>query len=404
MTDLPAQARVVIVGAGPAGLSAAITLRGLGITDLIVLERDATAGGIPRHCGHYPYGLREWGRLMTGPAYAARLVAQARAAGVRIATGVSVTGLHPGPAVCVTSAAGVGRIAADLVLLTTGIRESSRAERFIGGTKPAGVLSTGALQGLVYLAGQRPFRRPVILGTELVGFSALLTCRHAGIAPAGMVEPGPRATARWPSALFPALQGVPLWRDTQVVAIEGRDQVEAVLLDGPAGQRRVVADGLIVSGRFRPEATLLAGSHLTRDPGTGGPEVDALGRLSDPAFFAAGNLLRPVETAGRCWAEGRAVARAMARALAGPLPAPGPRIVVEGPLSWVMPQRAGAPDGAALDALQLRVRGPVRGYLSLLVDGVAMAGRPLTALPERRITLPLPMAGGQVTVRLEGSR
>ena len=48
----------------------------------------------------------------------------------------------------------------------------------------------GALQAMVYLAGQAPFRRPVIVGTELVSFSALLTCRHAGIRPAAMIESG----------------------------------------------------------------------------------------------------------------------------------------------------------------------------------------------------------------------
>src|SRR3546814_11836007 len=63
------------------------------------------------------------------------------------------------------------------LLLATGVRETSRAARLIGGARPLGVVTTGALQSLVYLAGRRPFERPVILGTELVSFSALLTCR-----------------------------------------------------------------------------------------------------------------------------------------------------------------------------------------------------------------------------------
>ena len=83
------------------------------------------------------------------------------------------------------------------------MRETSRAARLIGGEKPGGVMSTGALQGIVHLNRQRPFQRPVILGTELVAFSALLTCRHAGITPLAMVEPAtgsPRVARRsgWP--------------------------------------------------------------------------------------------------------------------------------------------------------------------------------------------------------------
>ena len=94
-------ADVVIVGAGPAGLAAAAELRRLGVPRVVVLEREAAAGGIPRHCGHYPFGMREFHRVLRGPDYAARLVALATAAGVEIRTRTSVTALHPGgQAVC----------------------------------------------------------------------------------------------------------------------------------------------------------------------------------------------------------------------------------------------------------------------------------------------------------------
>ncbi|MDO1994571.1 NAD(P)-binding protein, partial [Escherichia coli] len=55
-------------GAGPAGLAAAIERRRQGVARVCVLERAGEAGGIPRHCAHPPFGLREHGRLLTGPA------------------------------------------------------------------------------------------------------------------------------------------------------------------------------------------------------------------------------------------------------------------------------------------------------------------------------------------------
>lgn len=154
--QVPDQVDVLIVGAGPAGLAAAAVLAPR--WRVLVVDREPVAGGIPRHCGHYPYGLREFRRLMKGPAYAAALVATAARAGAQIATGVSVTALHTGPRVTVTTDAGQQDIAATRVLLATGCRESSRAQRLIGGEKPGGVISTGALQGLVYLEHRRPFR------------------------------------------------------------------------------------------------------------------------------------------------------------------------------------------------------------------------------------------------------
>ena len=51
---------VIIVGGGPTGLSAAKRLSELGIKNVVVLEREAEAGGVPRHCGHLGFGWPSW--------------------------------------------------------------------------------------------------------------------------------------------------------------------------------------------------------------------------------------------------------------------------------------------------------------------------------------------------------
>jgi thioredoxin reductase len=401
---LPTEADVIIIGAGPAGLAAAAWLGQRGGLRILVLDREAEAGGVPRHCSHSPYGLREFRRLLTGPSYAKALVRQATAAGAQIRTGVSVTRLAPGPRIEVTSDAGPATLTARAVLLATGARETTRAERLIGGTKPQGVLSTGALQ-LLLASGHIPFRSPAILGTELVAFSALLSCRLAGIRPVAMLEPGSRTTARWPTGLFPRLQGIPLLFGTDVTGIEGEARVSGLRL---STGKAMAADGLIVTGQFRPDAPLLAGSPVRVDPGTGGPEIDQFGRCSEPGFFAAGNLLRGVETAGWCWAEGQAVAGSIHAHLTGRLsPDPGRPITLRGPISAHVPQRI-APGPApsdtgpriGLDALQLRVSDAVSGRLGLWQDGSEIAGRVLHGRPERRILLPLPRAGAATEVSL----
>jgi len=383
--------QVAVVGGGPAGLSAATELARQGI-DVLVLERNGEAGGIPRHCGHPPFGMREFGRVLRGPEYARRLVARAEDVGVRFLRPASAVALRPGGELVITSETGLGRLQARAVLLATGVRETTRAGRLIGGTKPAGVLNTGALQGLVYLAGQAPFRRPVILGSELVSFSALLTCRHAGIRPVAMVEPGPRPLAWRASTLLPLVLGVPCHFGTQVEAVSGSERVQSVVLRAGSRTWEVSADGLIVSGGFVPEASLIEASHLSMDSGTGGPIVDAFGRCSDPAYFAAGNLLRPVETAGWSWAEGRAVAQSIAQALGRGLPDPSEAVelVAEGTaLRYVMPQRLTPPSAAGLQQLQLRVSRPVAGTLSLRHDGRELWRQRLRVLPERRVVVPL---------------
>ncbi|UOM32916.1 NAD(P)/FAD-dependent oxidoreductase [Acuticoccus sp. I52.16.1] len=395
---------LAIIGGGPAGLGAALEARRLGLR-VVVLEREAEAGGIPRHCGHPPFGLREFGLPLTGPAYARRLVAATRAAGAEIRTHTAVVAIEPGPRLVLATPHGVDAVDARRVLIATGVRETTRAGRLIGGTKPGGVMNTATLQGLVYLNRQRPFVRPIIVGTELVAFSAILTLRHAGIRPLAMVEPTAHVTARWPSALLPRLLGIPLWRGTELVAIEGTERVTGVTLRSASGTRHVATDGVVLTGGFRPEATLVRQSHLTLDPATGGPEIDQFGRTCDPAIFAAGNMLHPVETAGWCHREGRAIAARIAESLAGALPPPEPalRLRPADGVLYAVPQRI-VPDARTTGAIQLRAAAPVRGRV-VVRTSASVRGPAVDTVPERRILMPLatipPDAAGEAEIAIE---
>jgi NADPH-dependent 2,4-dienoyl-CoA reductase/sulfur reductase-like enzyme len=390
-------AEVVVIGGGPAGLAAAVAAKRAGLKQVIVLEREGVAGGIPRHCSHSPFGMREFTRIYFGPAYARRLVEEALARGVEIRTNVTVTALKPGGGLVLATPDGVHDIAARRVILATGIRETPRSARLVSGDRPLGVLTTGALQCFTHLEGLKPFNRPVIIGSELVAFSALLTARGAGIRPVAMIEPASWTTARWPSALLPQLLGVELLLGTRLIEIVGSKRVEAVLVATGQEERRIECDGVLFTGEFTPAAELVRQSHLLLDENSGGPVIDQFGRCSDPMFFAAGNLLRPVETAGWCWAEGQRVGRDVARDLAGLLPDTGRSVsVVAGKdVKFVVPQRLipGVPG-----MLQLRVTRPVNGHIKIGGAGAPSHARRIAALPDRRVLLPI----GDVALPAEG--
>jgi thioredoxin reductase len=397
---------VAIIGGGPAGLAAAMALREAGITDVVVLEREASAGGTPRHCGHPPFGLREFGRVLSGPSYATRLVAEAEGAGVEIRLRQTVVRLHEGGTLDLATPNGQTRLTAKRVILATGVRETPRSARLIGGERPQGVINTGALQAYTYLEHLQPFRRPVIVGTELVAFSALLTCRKAGMKPVAMIEQRPRVTAWSPCALAPRLFGVRLLLATELVEIFGKTQVEGVRLRDVAGMRDVACDGVILSGRFVPAAELVRASHLHLDPGSGGPTVDQNGRCSDPAYFAAGNLLRAVETAGWSWREGRRIGRVVAQDLVSPaMPQRQVSIEHDAAVKLVVPQKLALPQqGIGFgEHLQLRVTDSVRGRLVVTANGQRIWQRRQQALPERRILIPiaaLPIPSDATSLRI----
>ncbi|MCF6317207.1 MAG: NAD(P)/FAD-dependent oxidoreductase [Marinosulfonomonas sp.] len=393
MIDLSTPIDVAIIGGGPAGLAAATVLKSAGVARVVVLERESETGGIPRHCGHPPFGMREFRRVLKGPAYARRLVERAVAVGVEVHCATTVIEARIGGALLLATPDGTPEIAARRVIYATGVREVPRAARLVGGMRVQGVVNTGALQSMVFLKQMRPFLRPVIVGTELVSFSAISTCRHAGIKPVAMIEAGKRATARWPTSVYPRLMGVALHLNTPLVGIFGDKTVAAIIVEDAAGVRReIVCDGVILSGQFTPESTLARMGHLAVDPATGGPAVDQFGRCSDPAYFATGNLLRPVETAGWSWNEGCQTGQRVADDLNGRLceAVETVSINVAGPvIKYAMPQRLVVGQTGGMGALQLRFNGDAKGQV-VAVSGGKIVGRwPVNTRRERRVLLPI---------------
>ena len=63
---------VLVIGAGPAGMAAAIAAKEAGVENLLVLEREQNMGGILRQCIHNGFGLHRFMEELTGPEYAQR--------------------------------------------------------------------------------------------------------------------------------------------------------------------------------------------------------------------------------------------------------------------------------------------------------------------------------------------
>ena len=81
---------ILVVGAGPAGLAAAIAAKKAGVDSLVVLEREENAGGILRQCIHNGFGLHRFKEELTGPKYAQRDIDTARELNIDVRTGVTV--------------------------------------------------------------------------------------------------------------------------------------------------------------------------------------------------------------------------------------------------------------------------------------------------------------------------
>jgi len=408
----PERADVAVIGGGPAGLAAATSLCKSGVNKVVVLERESEPGGIPRHARHQGFGLRDLHRSLSGPRYAARWAEFAGSGGADLRTETQVTGWAETGALELTSPHGRSLLEARAVVLATGCRERPRAARLVPGSRPDGVLTTGALQQLVYLHGERPGTQAVVVGAEHVSFSALLTLSHGGARAVAMVTEHARHQTFAAFRAGAALRfRTPLLTRTALTRILGRTRVEEVeLTDLDTGEmRRLACDLVVFTADWIPdhELVVLAGAAL--DPGTRGPAIDASFRTTRRSLFAAGNVLHGAETADIASLSGRAAAESVVRYLRDDAwPASHVAIECAAPLAWIAPNVVTSAEAHSHPAFRLRARELLgTRQVEISQDGRSLwRGRVKRLLPGRSARLPggwtaaVDVGGGPVVIRV----
>jgi glycerol-3-phosphate dehydrogenase len=258
--------RVVIVGAGAAGLSAALAAHREGIRDILVIDRQGSLGGILPQCLHEGFGMRLLAHETTGPRYAEWLMGRFAATGMPVLPSTSVIGLRSegeGALLTVAGPHGVQERAADAVVLATGCRERPIGSLQVAGPRPAGVLTAGAAQRMVNLAGWDVGQRIVVLGSGDVGMIMARQLKLANREVLAVVEREPACGGlAWNRRRCLDAHGIPLVLGATVRRLHGHGRlsgIDVAMLDGSRSWR-LDCDTLITSLGLIPELELARGA------------------------------------------------------------------------------------------------------------------------------------------------
>jgi len=297
---------VLVIGAGPAGLAAAVAAKDEGAANVLVLERDDAPGGILQQCIHNGFGLHRFKEELTGPEYAQRYVDLAAERNIPIVCGTMVLEVQKAvdwfEVTTMSPRGGLKVYVTRSVVLAMGCRERPRGALMTPGTRPAGVYTAGTVQRLVNMDGIMPGRRVVILGSGDIGLIMARRLTFSGAKVLACVEIMKKSSGLMRNVVQCLNDyDIPLLLSHTVTEVEGREHVTGVkvaqvdegLKPIPGTEMHFDCDTLVLSCGLIPENELTKKAGVEMDPATRGPKVDAKTMATSvPGIFAGGNVVR----------------------------------------------------------------------------------------------------------------
>lgn len=287
---------LIVIGAGPAGLSAAIEGAKAGMR-VAVFDENARPGGQLFKQIHKFFGSKEHKAKIRGFRIGEMLLQEAEAAGVNVQLNATVLGIFPEKRITVRFADHVEQFSGDNIIVATGAAENMVL--FDGWTKP-GVIGAGAAQTLMNLHGVQPGQNILMVGSGNVGLVVSYQLLQAGCKVAALIDAAPRVGGYGVHAAKVARYGVPFYMRHTILRAEGKDQVEGAVIAEvddkfqpiPGTEKHLDVDTICLAVGLSPMSQVLrmSGCEIDDTPGGLVPKTDAYGETTIPGLFAAGDV------------------------------------------------------------------------------------------------------------------
>ena len=287
---------LVIIGAGPAGMAAAIGAQNAGVKDILLLERDQHLGGILNQCIHPGFGLHHFKEDLTGPEYADRFIKQIKEIkDIEISMKSMVVKLTHEKIVTYLKSGKMEEIKARALIMSTGCRERTREMIHIAGTRPAGIYPAGLAQKMINIEGLLPGKDVVIIGSGDIGLimARRFTLEGAKVRAVIEIQKESRGLVRNVVQCLEDFE-IPLYFRHRVAKIYGKDRVEKVLVENLDGGQtfELPCDTVLISVGLIPENELIEMAGVEIDKSTNCPVAKETNVCSLPGIFVCGNAYK----------------------------------------------------------------------------------------------------------------
>ena len=372
---------VLVVGAGPAGMAAAIAAKEAGVDNILVLEREANMGGILRQCIHNGFGLHRFKEELTGPEYAQRDIDKVKELGIEVRCGTTVLSIDENRFVtAVSKEKGIQLFEAGALILAMGCRERPRGALATPGTRCAGIYSAGTAQKFVNLEGYMPGKRVVILGSGDIGLIMARRMTLQGAKVLACVELMPYSSGLNRN-IVQCLHDydIPLLLSHTVIDIQGKERLTGVTVAEVDAKRQPIpgteqhfdCDTLLLSVGLLPENELTCQADVEMSNLTSGAVVDDTLQTSKEGIFACGNVLHVHDLVDFVSAESFKAGKAAAEYVQGKKRVGTYVSVKDGDgVRGVVPQKLLIPDGDAENVqIMFRPSGVYENAYIRVMDG-----------------------------------
>jgi NADPH-dependent 2,4-dienoyl-CoA reductase/sulfur reductase-like enzyme len=358
---------LAIIGAGPAGMAAAISAKESMLKNILILERAENPGGLLHQCIHNGFGLHYFKQDLTGPEYGERFIQKIKELEIPLCLNTMVTHLYPDKSfMAINQEWGEFEVLSKSIVLAMGCREKTRHAIGIPGSRPAGIYTAGLAQKFVNVDGYLPGKEFVILGSGDIGMIMARRLCLEGATVKAVVEIMPYVGGLIRNEVQCLHDfNIPLLLEHTVTEIYGNDRVEGVKV-AQVGQgkiltdseRRIECDCLLLSVGLIPENELSEEAGIQLDENTNGPMVDEFLQTDVDGIFAAGNVLQVYDLVDNVTMDGEKAGKNAAKYVAGALKreAKEIRVVIGENIRSATPQRIIGLEGIEL---ALRVKKPL---------------------------------------------